>query len=171
MGKGLTITTQDYTSIRDKRIAIVTAEWNEGITMALRDGAVAILKANGWDDAHVELEYVPGAYELTTGSKWMAERADIDAVIAFGCVIQGETRHFDFICQAVATGLSQIALVSNKPVIFGVLTTDTYEQAEARAGGSVGHKGEEAAYTVLKMLALQDHLRKKRPETSIGFKR
>ena len=171
MGKGLKIEPKDYSALTSKKIAIVTAEWNEGITYALRDAAVAILKSQGWEEDKIDLHTVPGAFELTTASKWMAERTDVEAVIALGCVIQGETRHFDFICQAVAQGLANLALVSGKPIIFGVLTTDDYAQAEARAGGSAGNKGEEAAWTAIKMLDLREHLRTRTREGGIGFTR
>jgi 6,7-dimethyl-8-ribityllumazine synthase len=95
---------------------------------------------------------VPGSFELTLGAQWTAERSDIDAVICLGCVIQGETRHFDFICNAVAHGLTDVGLKFNKPVIFGVLTPNTLEQALDRAGGRHGNKGDEAAITAIKML-------------------
>ena len=95
---------------------------------------------------------VPGSFELSLGAQWMAEQNKIDAVICLGCVIQGETRHFDFICQAVAHGLTDVGLKYNKPVIFGVLTTDTQKQALDRAGGKHGNKGDEAAMTAIKML-------------------
>ena len=95
---------------------------------------------------------VPGSFELTLAAQWMAEKKDIDAVICLGCVIQGETRHFEFICQAVAQGITNVGLKFNKPVIFGVLTPDTKQQAIDRAGGKHGNKGDEAAITAIKML-------------------
>jgi 6,7-dimethyl-8-ribityllumazine synthase len=148
-------------TLKGKKIGIVTAEWNEGITFALRDGAVAILKSQGWADDNIEVHYVPGAFELTTGAKWMAERVDIDAVITLGCVIQGETRHFDFICNACAHGITNVGLNFDKPVIFGVLTPNNQQQAIDRAGGQHGNKGIEAAETALKMLLLQNAFMKK----------
>ena len=95
---------------------------------------------------------VPGSYELTLGAQWLAKEKDIDAVICLGCVIQGETPHFDYICQAVANGITNVALKYNKPVIFGVLTTLTQQQALDRAGGKHGNKGDEASATAVKML-------------------
>ena len=89
---------------------------------------------------------------MILGSQKLAQIEDIDAVISIGCVIQGETRHFDFICQAVATGISDVNLKFDKPVIFGVLTTDNQQQALDRAGGKHGNKGEEAAYTAVRMI-------------------
>jgi 6,7-dimethyl-8-ribityllumazine synthase len=98
---------------------------------------------------------VPGSFELTLGAQWMAQKEAIDAVIALGCVIQGETKHFDFICQAVASGITDVGLKYNKPVIFGVLTTNDKKQAMERAGGKHGNKGDEAAATALNMLAIK----------------
>ena len=95
---------------------------------------------------------VPGSFELSLASQKMAQKSDVDAVICLGCVIQGETRHFEFICQSVAQGLKDVSLKYDKPVIFGVLTTDTTQQALDRAGGKHGNKGDEAAMTAIKML-------------------
>ena len=95
---------------------------------------------------------VPGSFELSLGALWMAEEKKIDAVICLGCVIQGDTPHFDYICQAVAYGITQAGLKTRKPVIFGVITTLNQQQALDRAGGKLGNKGEEAALTAIKML-------------------
>lgn len=134
------------------RIAIVTAEWNEAITGALYQGAYQSLLAHGVKKSHIISKQVPGSFELTLGALWLAEQKEIDAVICLGCVIQGETPHFDYICQAVANGITQVNVKTRKPVIFGVLTTLNQKQAEERAGGKYGNKGEEAALTALKML-------------------
>jgi 6,7-dimethyl-8-ribityllumazine synthase len=96
--------------------------------------------------------YVPGSFELPLGAKWLATEKKIDAVICLGAVIQGETRHFDFICSAVAQGIMNVGLEFSKPVVFGVLTTNTKKQALDRAGGKLGNKGDEAAITAIKML-------------------
>ena len=101
---------------------------------------------------HILRKQVPGSFELTLGAQWCAQQKEIDAVICLGCVIKGETRHFDFICDAVAQGITQVNLTYNKPVIFGVLTTQTQQQALDRAGGKHGNKGDEAAITAIKML-------------------
>jgi len=98
---------------------------------------------------------VPGSYELTLASQWMAQKPEVDAVICLGCIIQGETRHFEFICNAVAQGLKDVALKYDKPIIFGVLTPDTLQQALDRAGGKHGNKGDEAAITAIKMSAIK----------------
>lgn len=137
------------------RIGIVVAEWNIDITGALRDGAIKTLLENGVVENDIVVKYVPGSFELTFGAQLMCEDNSIDAVITIGCVIQGETRHFDFICDAVAHGVTNVSLKYNKPVIFGVLTPNTLQQAQDRAGGKHGNKGDEAAVTALKMLALK----------------
>lgn len=137
------------------RIGIVVAEWNIDITGALRNGAINTLLENGVVENDIVVKYVPGSFELTFGAQLMCEDPSIDAVITIGCVIQGETRHFDFICDAVAHGVTNVSLKYNKPVIFGVLTPNTLQQAQDRAGGKHGNKGDEAAVTALKMLALK----------------
>lgn len=138
------------------RIGIVVSEWNKEITGALLEGAVKTVLENGVTENDILISYVPGSFELTTGSQFLCEDKTIDAVIALGCVIQGETRHFDFICNAVANGITNVAIKYNKPVIFGVLTTNTQQQAIERAGGKHGNKGDEAAMTALKMIALKN---------------
>ena len=140
------------------RIGIVVAEWNIAITGALRDGAINTLLENGVLEKDIVLHYVPGSFELTMGAQFLCDDNSIDAVITLGCVIQGETRHFDFICNAVAHGVTNVSLKYNKPVIFGVLTPNTLQQAEDRAGGKHGNKGDEAAVTVLKMIAFKSRL-------------
>jgi 6,7-dimethyl-8-ribityllumazine synthase len=136
-------------------IGLVVADWNPAVTHAMRDAAIDFLKASGVASEHILVQPVPGSFELPLAAKWMAMQTNIDAVIAIGCVIQGETRHFDFICDACAHGIMQAGLESNKPVIFGVLTTQDQDQALARAGGKHGNKGIEAAETALKMLLLK----------------
>lgn len=136
------------------RFGIVVSEWNDNITMAMCKGAVETLINHGALDENIEISYVPGSFELSLGSQLMAKREDIDAVIALGCVIQGETRHFDFICQGVTYGITQVSLKYDKPVIFGVITSDNLQQAIDRSGGKHGNKGVEAAVTAIKMVAL-----------------
>jgi 6,7-dimethyl-8-ribityllumazine synthase len=135
-----------------KRFAIVVAEWNEDITEALYEGAVNSLLDHGVKKSHIVRKNVPGSFELSLGGLWMAEKKDVDAVICLGCVIQGDTPHFDYICQAVAYGITEAGLKTRKPVIFGVITTLDRQQALDRAGGKYGNKGEEAAITAIKML-------------------
>lgn len=147
--------TEGLPDVSQKRFAVLVAEWNEEITEALAEGAVGTLLRYGVQEENVVKRYVPGSYELSFGAQVMAQRADIDAVIAIGCVIQGETRHNDYINNAVAQGLTDVALKYNKPVIFGVLTPNTHQQALDRAGGIHGNKGDEAAITAIKMLGLK----------------
>lgn len=135
-----------------KKFAIIVAEWNEDITEALYEAAVTSLIAHGVRKENIRRKNVPGTFELSLGALWMGEEKHIDAVICLGCVIQGETPHFDYICQAVAYGLTEASLKTRKPVIFGVLTTLNKQQALDRAGGKYGNKGEEAALTAIKML-------------------
>jgi 6,7-dimethyl-8-ribityllumazine synthase len=139
-------------NLSKKKFAIVVAEWNEEITEALYEGAVAGLIDNGVKKQNIIRKNVPGTFELTLGSLWMAEKKEIDAVLSLGCVIQGDTPHFDYICQAVARGITEINIKTRKPVIFGVLTVLNSKQALERAGGKLGNKGEEAALTAIKML-------------------
>jgi 6,7-dimethyl-8-ribityllumazine synthase len=137
------------------RFGIVLSEWNSEITGSLFDGAVKTLVQNGVSKDDIIITTVPGSFELTLGSQFLCEDKTIDAVIALGCVIQGETRHFDFICDAVAHGITNVSLKYNKPVIFGLLTPNNMEQAKDRSGGKHGNKGDEAAVTALKMVALK----------------
>lgn len=138
--------------LKNQKIGLVTAEWNHQVTDALLSGALEVLRKHGARDKNLVIKHVPGSFELTLGAQWLAARNDIAAVICLGCVIQGETPHFDYICQAVSHGITRVSLDHNKPVIFGVLTTNTLQQALDRAGGKHGNKGEEAAYTALRML-------------------
>jgi 6,7-dimethyl-8-ribityllumazine synthase len=142
-------------NLKTKKFAIVVAEWNEEITEALYSGAAECLLASGVKKNNIIRKNVPGTFELTLGSLWMAEQKNIDAVISLGCVIQGDTPHFDYICQAVAYGITEVNIKSRKPVIFGVLTTLNKQQALERAGGKYGNKGEEAAITAIRMLEFQ----------------
>jgi 6,7-dimethyl-8-ribityllumazine synthase len=139
-------------NVTGKRFALVVAEWNEAVTEALFQGAVTCLLKHGVKKQNIIRQNVPGSFELTLGALRMAEQKKIDAVICLGCVIQGDTPHFDYICQAVAHGITEVNIKTRKPVIFGVLTTLNSKQAEARAGGQLGNKGEEAALTAMQML-------------------
>lgn len=140
-------------NLSNKKVAVIVARWNEEITEALYDGAVESLLSGGIKKNNVIRKTVPGSFELPLGALWMAGKKDIHAVICLGCVIQGDTPHFDYICQSVAYGITEVALKTQKPVVFGVLTTLNKEQALERAGGKLGNKGEEAAITALEMLA------------------
>ncbi len=139
-------------NLTTKKFAIVVAEWNEDITEALYQGAHDAFLKLGVKKKNILRKNVPGTFELPLGAQWMAEKKEIAAVVALGCVIQGDTPHFDYICQAAANGIMTVNLTSNKPVAFGVLTTLNKKQALERAGGQLGNKGEEAALTVIRML-------------------
>ncbi|MEE4177511.1 MAG: 6,7-dimethyl-8-ribityllumazine synthase, partial [Bacteroides sp.] len=145
-------------SAKQMRMGIVVSEWNPDITGALLSGAVETLKKHGLSQENLYIHYVPGSFELPQGAAYVIDQLDIDAVICLGCVIQGETRHFEFICQAVSQGLMNLQLDSGFPVIFGVLTTDNLQQAKERAGGKHGNKGDEAAVTAIKMVDLKNRL-------------
>ncbi len=138
--------------VRKKKFGILVAEWNEEITDSLYAAALRSLLDNGVPEENIVRKNVPGTFELSLAALWMAEKKSIDAVICLGCVIQGETPHFDYICQGVTYGLTEVALKTGKPVIFGILTTLNKQQALDRAGGKYGNKGEEAALTALRML-------------------
>jgi 6,7-dimethyl-8-ribityllumazine synthase len=137
------------------KIGIVVSDWNNDVTQTLLDGAKRTLKKQGVKESNIPVRHVPGAFELTFGARFMAENDDPDAIICLGCVIQGETPHFTFICQGVTQGITQLNLDYDIPFIFGVLTTDTRQQALDRAGGKYGNKGDEAAVTAIKMAALR----------------
>jgi len=144
---------KNMASVRNKKIGIIVSEWNDQITDSLLSAAHEVLIAHGGKQKNIIIKYVPGSFELPLAAQYLASQKDIDAVICLGCVIQGETRHFDFICDAVANGITNVALKYNKPVIFGVLTTNNIQQALDRAGGKHGNKGEEAGITAVKMLS------------------
>jgi 6,7-dimethyl-8-ribityllumazine synthase len=144
----------------EMRFGIVVSDWNQDITRALLDGSVNTLKKHGARQENIVIKNVPGAFELTLGAQFLAEYDDLDAVICLGCVIQGETPHFTYICQGVTYGITQLNLDYNIPFIFSVLTTENYQQAKDRAGGKLGNKGDEAAVTAIKMAALQRSLEK-----------
>jgi len=122
-------------SAAEMRFGIVVAEWNREVTEALLEGAVRTLRAAGCPDLNIQIKYVPGTFELALGAQFFAEYTDVDAVIALGCVIQGDTRHFDFICQGVTQGITQLQIQWNMPIAFGVLTVNDMQQALDRCGG------------------------------------
>lgn len=137
------------------RIGIVVSEWNEEITAALLEGTLNTLKKHGVSTEKIFIRSVPGSFEIPYGARIVADLYSPDAVICLGCVIQGETRHFDYICQGVTHGITELNLDYNIPFIFGILTTNDQNQAKDRAGGKYGNKGDEAAITALKMATLR----------------
>ncbi len=136
------------------RFGIVVSEWNEKITEGLYNGAVEALIDCGAQTENIVRWSVPGSFELIYGCKKMIETLDVDAVIAIGSVIQGETKHFDFVCSATAQGIKDLNVQTNTPVIFCVLTDNTMQQAIDRSGGIHGNKGAEAAIAAIKMAVL-----------------
>ena len=142
-------------SAEEMRFGIVVAEWNREVTEALLEGAVRTLRNAGCPDLNIQIKYVPGAFELALGAQFFAEYTDVDAVIALGCVVQGDTRHFDYICQGVTQGITQLQIHWNMPIAFGVLTVDDMQQALDRSGGRLGNKGDEAAAAAIQMVKLQ----------------
>jgi 6,7-dimethyl-8-ribityllumazine synthase len=142
------------------RFGIVVSDWNREVTWSLLEGAVNTLLKHGTADKNIIIKHVPGSFELTLGAQFLAEYDDLDAIICLGCVIQGETPHFTYICQGVTQGITQLNMEYNIPFIFGVLTTNTSQQAVDRAGGRLGNKGDEAAVTAIKMAALQHEVEK-----------
>ncbi len=131
---------------------IVISEWNEEITGNLLEGTLNTLQKHGAKRENIQIKIVPGSFEITYTAKVFAEEQDdLDAIICLGCVIKGETPHFDYICQSVSYGLTELNLSYDLPFIFGVLTTNTIQQARDRSGGKYGNKGDEAAVTAIKM--------------------
>lgn len=138
-------------------IGVVTSRYNEEITTKLHDGALEVLNDFGVNYFDVE---VPGAVEIPLAAKWLIEKKKCDAVIALGAVIRGDTSHFDYVCNSVERGCTELQLQYSLPVVFGVLTTENGFQAEERAGGAKGNKGKEAAFVALEMLSLFNQIEK-----------
>lgn len=136
----------------DMKIGIVVSEWNDNITRPLLEGACATLVKHGVKEENILVDYVPGSFELIFGSKHLVENKEIDAVIALGCVVRGDTPHFDYVCSGVTQGMADMNIRYDIPFIFGLLTTDDMQQAIDRAGGVHGNKGDECAITALKMI-------------------
>jgi len=143
---------------KDYVFSLIVSEWNPEVTLSLAAAARDTLLNAGAVEENILMYMVPGSFELPLAAAWAAEDAEVHAILCLGCIIQGETRHFEFISQAVAQGITRVSLDTHVPVIFGVLTTDTLEQAQDRSGGKHGNKGVEAAVAALKMLALQQEL-------------
>ena len=142
-------------SAKNFRFGIVVSEWNESITSSLLEGAKSALLDCGTSEENIEIIYVPGSFELVYGSKLLQQK-NIDAVIAIGSVIRGETEHFTFVCEAVSQGIKDLNVINDIPVIFCVLTDDTFQQAKDRSGGIHGNKGTEAAIAAIKMAAIKN---------------
>ena len=145
-------------SARVMKFGVVVAEWNENITEGLFKGAMDALLNCGCEESNIIRKNVPGSFELPLAAQFFFESKDVDAVICLGSVIQGETKHFDYVCQSTALGIKDVSLKYNKPVIFGVLTDNTMQQAIDRSGGKHGNKGTEAAISAIKMVHLKSKL-------------
>ena len=153
----------DFNSVTDAasmKFGIVVSEWNYNITGALLRGAVETLKKHGAKDENILIKTVPGSFELTFGASQLIRQTDVDAVIALGCVVRGDTPHFDYVCMGATQGITQLNANGDVPVIYGLITTNTMEQAEERAGGRLGNKGDECAITAIKMIDFACSLRK-----------
>lgn len=142
------------------RFGIVVSEWNSSITGALLEGAVNTLKRHGAKEENIVVKTVPGSFELTFGSHCLIESGQVDAVIALGCVIRGDTPHFDYVCMGATQGIAHLNATGSVPVIYGLITTNNLQQAEDRAGGKLGNKGDECAITAIKMIDFAWSLKK-----------
>ena len=141
--------------LKRQRYAIIVADWNSEITFALAQGAIDTFRKHGVEEENILVQHVPGTVELTyAAARMIEEYADMDAVVVIGCVIQGDTPHFDYVCQSVTQGVTILNAQGNVPVIFSVLTTLNKQQALDRAGGRLGNKGVEGAYTAIRMANL-----------------
>ena len=145
----------DIKKVNKQRYAIAVADWNPNITHALLEGAYNALVENGVQEKNIKVVHVPGTFELTYAAKILQSQSRHDAIVVLGCVIQGDTPHFDYVCQGVTQGIATLNAGNlSTPVIFGVLTTNTLQQSEERAGGKLGNKGVESAITAIKMANL-----------------
>jgi len=155
------LSTYDPSSIpstENMRFGVVVSEWNPQVTERLLDGVYATFQKAGVTPDQIVIQHVPGSFELVYGAKLLAEKCSVDAVIVLGAVVRGGTPHFDYVCQGVTQGVIQLNVSQEVPIIFGLLTTDTMQQAEDRAGGIHGNKGDEAAITAIKMVHLKRSL-------------
>lgn len=146
---------EDIPNGADFKIGIVVSEWNDSITLNLLEGAKQALIENGVKPDHINIKFVPGAFELPLGAQYFCEYTDVDGVIAIGVVIQGETKHFDFVCEGATQGIKDVNLKYNTPVAFCVLTDNNQQQSIDRSGGKHGNKGIECAIACMKMIGLK----------------
>ena len=153
----------DFNSVpdaADMRFGIVVSEWNYNITGALLAGAVKTLQTHGAKEENILVHHVPGSFELTFGAAQMIQSGKVDAVIAIGCVVRGDTPHFDYVCAGTTQGIAHLNATTDIPVIYGLITTNNMQQAEDRAGGCLGNKGDECAVTAIKMIDFKHQLKK-----------
>jgi 6,7-dimethyl-8-ribityllumazine synthase len=149
------------------KIGIVVSSWNNNITERLKEGAINALTSSGIIKDNIQIHYVPGTFELPLGAQYLLDRNIVDGVICIGCVIQGETKHFDYVCQGATNGIMSIGLRFNKPATFCVLTDQNEQQSIDRSGGKHGNKGVECAISCLKMIELKKSMNSS--EKKIGF--
>ena len=147
-------------SAESMRFGILVSEWNYNITGALLAGAVKTLQTHGAKEENILVEHVPGSFELTFGANQMIQSGKVDAVIAIGCVVRGDTPHFDYVCAGTTQGIAHLNATTDTPVIYGLITTNNMQQAEDRAGGCLGNKGDEGAVAAIKMVHLKQELKK-----------
>ncbi len=145
---------EEIPDISGMKFGLVVSEWNSEITEKLKDGAYNTLIKHGAKPENIIIRYVPGSFELIFGAKILADKVKPDAIIGLGCVIRGETPHFEYVCSGVTQGFAILNTEGNIPFIFGLLTNDTMKQSVDRAGGIHGNKGDEAAITAIKMIQL-----------------
>ena len=153
----------DFNSVPDAsamRFGIVVSEWNFNITGALLKGAVETLKRHGAKEENILIQTMPGSFELTFGSAQLIKSEKVDAVIALGCVVRGDTPHFDYVCAGATQGIAYLNATTDIPVVYGLITTNNMQQAEERAGGKLGNKGDECAVTAIKMIDFSCKLKK-----------
>ncbi|MBQ7443797.1 MAG: 6,7-dimethyl-8-ribityllumazine synthase [Bacteroidaceae bacterium] len=139
---------------KGRRFGIVVADWNDRYTYAMRDGAIRTFLANGVSADDIVVRHVPGSFELVYATALMMQAGNVDAIISIGCVIRGDTPHFDYICQGTTQGLAELNTRATVPVIYGLLTCNTEAQAADRTGGALGNKGDECAVAALRMAAI-----------------
>ncbi len=149
------------------KIGVVVSEWNEDITSRLLNGVLETLHLNKIKKENITVHHVPGTFELPLGAQYLFENNLVDGIICVGCVIQGETKHFDYVCEGATNGIMQVSLRYNKPTSFCVLTDSNKQQSIDRSGGKHGNKGVECAVACLKMLNLKTEINK--PKSKIGF--
>ena len=157
------LSSYDFNSVPNAskmRVGIVVSEWNSHITEKLLEGACNTLEKHNISHDNILVFRVPGSFELIFGAQQIAKHSEVDAVIVLGCVIKGDTPHFDYVCEGVTEGVARLNSTQDIPVIFGLLTTENMQQAEDRAGGKFGNKGDEAAITAIKMIDFICRLKK-----------
>lgn len=158
MNKTINVLEGTLVAPQGARVGIVCARFNEVIVNKLLGGAVDGLERHGVEAENITAAWVPGAFEIPAAAKRMAESGRYDAVIALGCVIRGQTSHYDYVCNEVSKGVAQISLATGVPVLFGVVTTENLEQAIARAGSKSGNKGYDSALSAVEMINLMRQL-------------